>query len=146
MQLELRRIFKAEEYTIGRLYIDGNYFCDTLEDAARAPGVKIAGKTAIPAGTYKIILNYSHRFKRILPLLLGVPMFSGIRIHAGNTAEDTEGCILVGKNTQKGKVLESKVTFEKLFKILFVAVENGPSPEPGRVGRTGGETLEITIK
>ena len=111
MKLKLERIYKAPTYTIGKLYIDGKLFCDTLEDVVRADGVKVYGETAIPSGTYKVILNVSNRFKRLMPLLLNVPMFEGIRIHEGNTDKDTHGCILVGKNTVKGKVTESKVTF-----------------------------------
>ena len=103
MNLLLKRIALKPDYTIGRLYIDGQYFCDTLEDAVREE--KIVGKTAILAGTYQVIVNRSPKFKRDLPLLLGVPNFEGIRIHRGNTAKDTSGCILVGENKVKGKLL-----------------------------------------
>ena len=123
MRLVVKRTFKGKDYTIGKLYINGDYFCDTLEDVVRPIEEKIYGKTAIPEGTYTIVLTMSNRFKKILPLLLQVPKFEGVRIHSGNTAADTEGCILVGKNTEKGKVLESRAVFAQLMKRLE-SVEN----------------------
>lgn len=110
MKLTLKRNFKGADYTIGKLYIDGHYFCDTLEDTVRPANKKIAGKTAIPAGNYKVIKSYSPRFKKILPEILNVPNFTGVRIHAGNTAKDTDGCILLGLNKTKGAVLDSQAT------------------------------------
>lgn len=110
MKLTLKRNFKGPDYTIGKLYIDGHYFCDTLEDTVRPSGEKIKGKTAIPAGDYKVIKSYSPRFKKILPEILDVPSFSGVRIHAGNTAKDTDGCLLLGLNKTKGAVLDSQTT------------------------------------
>ena len=107
MKVKVKRTFKGEEYTIGKLYIDDNYFCDTLEDTVRN-GVKVYGKTAIPAGKYKVKKTMSPRFQKILPEILNVPGFSGVRIHSGNTAADTEGCLLLGLNKEKGKVLCSK--------------------------------------
>ena len=121
MKLKLIRIYKAETYTIGNLYVDGELFCDVLEDKVRPNGEKVYGQTAIPAGTYKVILNMSNRFKCIMPLLLNVPNFEGIRIHSGNTSEDTHGCLLVGKNTEKGKVTDSRKTFQNLMSILTLA-------------------------
>jgi len=118
MNLELKRISCKPAYTIGKLYIDGKYFCDTLEDAVRPAGVKIKGETAIPVGTYKVEMTMSNRFKRVLPLLLNVPNFDGIRIHRGNTAADTEGCILVGENKQVGKVINSTDTEIELVLLL----------------------------
>ena len=132
MNIIVKRTFKGPDYTIGKLYIDGKYFCDTLEDTVRAPGVKIPGKTAIPAGKYKIKLTERLRFKKLMPRLENVPGFTGVLIHAGNTAEDSGGCILVGKNRVKGKVLDSRETFARLFRLLFVS-------------ERGGETLEIAI-
>lgn len=116
VELLLKRIFKGTGYTIGKLYIDGEYFCDTLEDAVRDK--KIPGETAIPAGTYKVIVNMSPRFKRLLPRLLDVPGFEGILIHRGNTPSDTAGCILVGENREKGKVLNSTPYEKKLVELL----------------------------
>lgn len=131
MNITLNRIAKRDSYTIGKLYIDGQYFCDTLEDKDRGlnqltslsqiSSKKIYGQTAIPTGTYKIIISYSNRFKKYMPLLLNVPGFSGIRIHTGNTSADTDGCILVGKNKAIGKVLESRDTYDKLFAKLTEA-------------------------
>ena len=110
MKLTLKRNFKGADYTIGKLYIDGHYFCDTLEDTIRPANKKIAGKTAIPAGNYKVVKSYSPRFKKILPEILNVPNFTGVRIHAGNTAKDTDGCVLLGLNKTKGAVLDSQAT------------------------------------
>lgn len=130
MRLLLDRIYKGKDYTIGRLYIDGVYFCDTLEDTVRdlPEEEKIYSQTAIPAGTYKITLNivspkYSLRKSYDwcggrLPRLLNVPFFDGILIHAGNTAKDSAGCILVGENKEKGKVLNSMATLKRLYKVL----------------------------
>lgn len=133
VNLLLKRIALRETYTIGKLYVDGVYFCDTLEDKVRdynkdgdlldEDEQKVFGETAIPYGMYKVILNYSPRFKKILPRLLDVRHFEGILIHPGNTAKDTHGCILVGKNNQVGRVNESKVTFDRLFAVLKQATE-----------------------
>ena len=121
MKLTLNRIYKGPEYTIGKLYIDDKYFCDTLEDTVRTDGMKVYGKTAIPAGTYKIELTESPRFRCLMPLICNVPNFSGIRIHAGNSAEDTDGCVLVGLNKIKGKVINSRETFGKLLSLMYWA-------------------------
>ena len=118
MQVTVKRIFKGPEYTIGKLYLDGHYLCDTLEDTVRPAGTKIAGKTAIPAGTYKCKKTWSPRFGKILPELFDVPNFTGVRIHTGNTAKDTEGCILVGLNKTKGAVIDSQATFNFLMARL----------------------------
>ena len=111
MELILKRIAKRKSYTIGKLYIDGEEFCDTLEPTWRdyAHGAyKRKGCSAIPEGCYPVVVSYSPRFQQWLPLLLHVPKFEGIRIHAGNTSCDTEGCILVGENREVGKVLDSR--------------------------------------
>ena len=133
MKLLLKRIYKGNKYTIGKLYIDGEWFCDTIEDVVRnlpkdCPYIpkgrnckckeKVYGETAIPAGTYKVILSYSNRFKRILPELLNVPHFLGIRIHRGNTEQDSAGCIILGENKVKGKVINSTPYEIKLVKLL----------------------------
>ncbi len=123
MNLFLQRIAQTPEYTIGRLEIDGKFFCNTLEDAVRDE--KIAGKTAIPEGTYTVIVNRSPRFKRDLPLLIDVPNFEGIRIHRGNTAIDTAGCILVGENKVKGKVINSTKYETLLTAILKREMQSG---------------------
>lgn len=118
MELKLNRIAKKPTYTIGKLYINGKYFCDTLEDRVREPFVKVPGTTAIPAGTYPVVVNMSPSKKRLLPRLLNVPQFDGILIHRGNTDADSEGCILVGENKQVGKVLNSTPYELKLVELL----------------------------
>lgn len=136
MKLTLKRIAKKKTYTIGKLYIDDVYFCDTIEDVDRGlyqgqnldliKKIKIPNKTAIPRGTYKITLNvvspkYSKKkiYQEIcngrVPRLLNVPGYEGVLIHIGNTAEDSAGCILVGENKQVGKVLNSTETFRRLY-------------------------------
>lgn len=125
--LELHRVYLGDAYTIGHLYVNGTYFCDTLEDKVRvlySEVDKVKDKTAIPAGEYTVVMSYSKRFGRILPELLNVPFFDGIRIHAGNDENDTSGCVLVGVNKTKGKVLESKATFERLYSLLMTAWES----------------------
>lgn len=127
MKLLLQRVAEEGTYTIGKLSIDGQYFCDTLEDKVRLkPGmtlsqmrrIKVQAETAIPAGEYQVVIDKSARFGKRMPRLLHVPCFEGIRIHSGNTDKDTEGCILVGTNSEKGKVLRSREAFDKLMKIL----------------------------
>ena len=116
MKLLLKRIALKDNYTIGKLYINDKYFCDTLEDAVR--DVKIKHQTAIPKGIYKVTLTASPRFKRILPRLHDVPEFTGVLIHRGNTIDDTSGCILVGENKKKGMVLNSTKCEVELVTIL----------------------------
>lgn len=122
MEILVQRTAKKDNYTIGRLSIDGKYVCDTLEDKVREPGVKVAGKTAIPAGRYRVIVNVSPKFGRELPRLLDVPGFEGILIHRGNTPEDTAGCILVGENRAKGKVLNSTPYELRLVELIKDAI------------------------
>lgn len=119
MKIQIKRLYKTENSTIGELTIDGIFECFTLEDKERP--VKIKGETAIPKGTYKVIINQSNRFKKLLPLLLNVPNFEGVRIHPGNTNHDTEGCILVGKTMSKDFIGQSRKAFEKLFKKMQAA-------------------------
>ena len=117
IKLRLERRYKGPKYTIGKLFINNEYFCDTIEDIDRGlkssmsveyiKKKKVYAKTAIPTGTYKIEMAYSSKFKRILPLLVNVKGFSGIRIHRGNTEIDSSGCIIVGENKVKGKVINS---------------------------------------
>jgi hypothetical protein len=118
--LELKRIFLGREATIGELYIDGVYLCDTLEDKVRPDGVKIMGETAIPGGIYDVKLTHSPKFKRVLPEILNVPGFTAIRIHSGNTVKDTEGCILVGhwEGLNPEWISDSKKALEELLKAL----------------------------
>jgi hypothetical protein len=95
---------RGDRNIIGDLFINGEFFCYTLEDERRADGVKVYGETAIPTGTYNVKVTKSNRFKRLMPLLIDVPMFKGIRIHGGNTSKDTLGCILVAFNTDYKKI------------------------------------------
>ena len=125
MELLVQRIAKKSDYTIGRLFVDGRYFADTLEDRVREPGVKVPGETAIPAGRYRVIVNVSPKFGRELPRLLDVPGFEGILIHAGNSARDSAGCLLVGENREKGRVLNSRKHEVKLTAIIKEAINRG---------------------
>ena len=139
MEILVERKWKKPNYTIGVLSIDGERFCETLEDADRnlnssmtveqIKAIKKPNETAIPTGTYKITLDtFSPRFgnksfyKKVcggkLPRILNIKGFDGVLIHCGNTNLDTSGCILVGRNLEVGKVLKSQETFEKLYKIL----------------------------
>ena len=140
MELILTRIAKRKTYTIGRLairqevndeYLAGTeslYFCDTLEPTWRDythGGRKVKGRSAIPEGRYAVVISWSPKFGAWLPILLGVPNFSGIRIHAGNTAADTEGCILVGKNKLVGQVVDSRIWLYRLKKKIVEAKDRG---------------------
>lgn len=145
MEVKLKRIAKKETYTIGKMYVDGEYVCDTLEDkdrgltsnmsVAQICRVKIKGETAIPTGRYLVDMKtVSPRFggraqyqfcKGRLPRLCNTPGYQGVLIHCGNTAKDTEGCILVGENKERGKVLNSKATFNRLYLRLAIADKRG---------------------
>jgi hypothetical protein len=136
MKLLLERVTMTDKSTIGRLYINGVFECFTLEDRDRKledGGEKVFGETAIPRGTYPILVTFSNRFKEELPILKGVPQFEGIRIHPGNFAKDTEGCILPGSGVGTDMVLNSRAAFSKLFHKIDAALN-------------GGEEVSITIK
>lgn len=129
MRITVKRIANRKDYCIGRLYINGKYMCDTLEDVDRGlddsmsedeiKDIKIKGKTAIPTGIYTVLLTYSPKYKRTMPLINNVKGFSGIRIHSGNSSDDTEGCLLVGKNTIVGRLTNSRITYNALYKRLL---------------------------
>lgn len=134
MKLMLKRKFFGSAYTIGDFFIDGVFFCNTIEDVVRrlpaaCPNTpkgrnctckeKVYAETAIPAGTYKVTMEFSPRFKRCLPLLHDVHHFIGILIHSGNTQRDSAGCLIVGFNTAKGMVTNSRATSDKLNAILM---------------------------
>jgi len=123
MKLRLERLQCGASCTVGSLFVDGTFECWTLEDVVRADGVKIAGETAIPYGTYIVDITDSPRFGRPLPLLVNVQGFVGIRIHPGNTASDTEGCILVGQDRMPGDTAlgKSRAAFDVLFRKLAAA-------------------------
>ena len=155
MKLLVERNWKKESYTIGKLYVDGEFFCNTLEDKdrglkntmalAEVKKLKVAGTTAIPTGTYSVNMNvisprYSSKDWYIknchgarMPRLEDVPGFIGILIHPGNTAAETDGCLLVGKNDVKGMVTKSKEYFLQLYNKMYTAYQRG-------------EKIEITIK
>ena len=144
MELILERIAKRKTYTIGRLYIRrqvmdeylpgtaDEYFCDTLEPTWRDyqnGAYKVKGRSAIPEGRYAVVISWSPKLGAWLPILLGGPEFNkqwqGIRIHAGNTAKDTQGCILVGKNREVGKVLDSRIWLHRLKQKIVEAKDKG---------------------
>lgn len=125
-----------DKCTLGSLYIDGIFECFTLEDKDRhleSGGKKIAGETAIPKGTYQVIIDYSNRFQEKMPHILSVPDFEGIRIHPGNTDADTHGCILVGQVKSSDSVLSSRLAYAAFLKKLKSAIDRK-------------EYVEITIK
>lgn len=121
MILTLVRRERIGSATVGDLSVNGRFECFTLEDLERQK--KIPGETAIPKGTYQILLTMSPRFHRVLPLLVNVPGFDGIRIHPGNTDKDTEGCILVGTGIVNGALTSSRVAFDRLYLKLVNAGE-----------------------
>ena len=128
MKLELKRTIFTDRTTISDLSIDGVFFCNTLEDKDRkleAGGRKIPERTAIPRGEYEIDITFSNRFKKYLPELKNVPQFTGVRIHPGNTENDTEGCILPGDRVDDYSIMNSRVTFNDLFDILEAAKTRG---------------------
>lgn len=154
MELKVKRVAKKNEYTIGKLYIDGRLFCDTLEDCDRGltqdmpleeiKTKKVYGKTAIPTGTYEIDMNtvspkfkdrsWAKPFGGKIPRLVNVPGYEGVLIHVGNTSESTSGCLLVGKNSVKGMVTDSSRTFMSLMtKYLLPA-------------KLRGENIALTIE
>lgn len=126
MELKLNRIFLGSSATIGELYVDGEHIADTLEDRVRPEGEKIYGKTAIPEGAYEMVLSYSPRFKKILPEILNVPNFTGIRIHCGNSSANSSGCILVGTwdGEKEDWVGNSRIAFDELMALLEEATNN----------------------
>lgn len=144
MQIYLKRIARRETYTIGKLYIDGQYFCDTIEDKDRdlyasmpledLKAKKVKDQTAIPRGCYQVTYTVSEKFKTKewakalkgeLPLLLKVPGFEGIRIHPGTDENSTSGCLIVGQNKVVGKVINSQATYAKLNEILYPVFKAG---------------------
>jgi hypothetical protein len=125
LKLKLERTWCGAKCTIGTLTVDGVAECFTLEDVVRPAGVKVYGETAIPAGTFNVVVTKSQRFGRDLPLVENVPGFEGIRIHPGNDAEDTDGCILVGRTKGVDFVGESRAAFNALFAKIQKALAAG---------------------
>lgn len=126
MELKLNRIFLGSSATIGELLVNDKHLCDTLEDRVRPEEEKVYGKTAIPEGAYEMVLSYSPRFKKILPEILNVPNFTGIRIHCGNSSADSSGCVLVGTwdGEKEDWISDSKIAFNKLMSLLEEATNN----------------------
>lgn len=137
MTLRLVREPSLNHVTLGCLFVEGHFSCFTIEDEIREQaGVpvttwKVPRQTAIPAGTYRVIVTPSHRFGRPLPLIVDVPGFAGVRIHSGNTIDDTEGCLLVGRDRRPGRVLQSRVALEALCPLIehapgdiWIVIEN----------------------
>ncbi len=125
MKIDVVRDEFTPDCTLGELYIDGEHMCFTLEDTVRPDGEKVFGKTAIPYGTYNISITYSPHFCRDLPLLADVPNFSGVRIHSGNTAADTEGCLLVGLARTGESVTQSRDAFAMVYAKIRDALSRG---------------------
>ena len=150
MQLTVKRSYRGSDYTVGHLYVDGKFFCDTMEDIDRGlndrmpvtqiKSIKVKGKTCIPYGTYVVSMNtvspkysnyskypYALFVKGKMPRVMDVPGFEGVLIHPGTTANDTEGCLLVGENKVKGKLINSQATWKRLCSVLLKAYNNKES-------------------
>ncbi len=131
LKLLLQRKWCVKDCTIGELFIDGQYECYTLEDVVRPVEQKVAGQTAIPTGSYRVVVDWSPRFKKNMLHILDVPGFLGVRIHPGNAATDTDGCILVGQtiDLDNGTIGASRMAYEQLFRKL-----------------SGGDTMILDVK
>lgn len=137
MKLLVKRELKKDTYTIGKMYVDGKYFCDTLEDKDRGlkqsdavssvQKIKVQHQTAIPVGIYEVIVNKSPRFGRMLPRILNIPGFDGVLIHRGNTDKDTSGCILVGEYKGGDRIINS-TPYETKLVALLTEVQNKKEP------------------
>lgn len=131
MKILIERKWPKPSYTIGRVYIDGVFFCNSLEDRDRGlrqdmnvgeiSRIKIVGETAIPTGKYKVTMTYSQKYKRVMPQIMNVPGYAGVRIHSGNTAADTDGCPLLGLNTKPGWISQSRDTCKRFEELLVKA-------------------------
>jgi hypothetical protein len=135
MELSLKRQIFTDKSTIGSLYVDGKFVCYCLEDMDRGINKhmvlaelhkrKVYGKTAIPTGRYQVLITQSARFKRLLPFIMNVPGFEGIRIHPGNSDIDTHGCLLPGNKYSKDYVSESRLAFDKLYQLIKTGLSKG---------------------
>jgi hypothetical protein len=141
VKLTLERLQLGPNFTMGQLSVDGTFECWVLEDQVRPDGIKVPGETAIPFGTYPVIITWSQRFSKFMPLVCNVPDFEGIRIHSGNAVADTRGCLLVGADRHgNGTVGRSRQAFGELMPKLQTALDNGDTitleitkPQPGEV-------------
>ena len=131
MEIKVIRNILTSEYTVGHLYIDDEYICDTIEDRCRKiekKEDKIYGVTAIPCGRYPVVLDYSKKYSKLMPHILDVPYFEGIRIHSGNSDEDSLGCLIVGEyvpGVAGGWVANSRIAYSKVFDKLKQASDKG---------------------
>lgn len=136
MELILRRKYKKADYTIGKLYNDMQYLCDTMEPPVRNIASTMSAKainkvkeqygpTAIPPGRYPIVINWSNKFGKWLPLLVGVKGYNGVRIHAGNKPSETQGCILPGYNNRPGYLLQSTTCLNTIMRLLQDCFDKG---------------------
>ena len=128
LELKLVRLMMGTAATLGKFYTDGKYYGVTCEDKDRkleAGGVKVAKQTAIPRGRYRVVVTFSNRFQKMLPLLEDVPGFTGVRIHGGNTHEDTEGCILLGKVATPTGIANCAERVSTLTQMIIDAEEQG---------------------
>lgn len=135
MRIRVERKYKRDTYTIGRVYVNGTYFCDCVEDRDRGLDssmplaeirkTKVSGETAIPYGEYEVLITYSPRFRRKLPILLNVPCYEGVRIHPGNTAADSAGCLLMGRNSVVGRVTNSRYWTDRLIDLIQRSLNRG---------------------
>ena len=126
MDIKLIRDTFAEDYTLGEVRIGGTRFCYSVEDKVRETNeTKVFGKTAIPYGTYEVQMTMSNRFKVLMPLLVGVPGFEGVRIHSGNTSADTEGCLILGYQRTANGVAESRLACAEMYNQIEYAIKLG---------------------
>ncbi len=121
IQLLVQRKWSVKDATLGELFLDGEFFCYTLEDVVRPLSQKVDGETAIPTGTYRVVVDWSPRFQKNMLHILDVPGFLGVRIHPGNAAKDTDGCLLVGQTVDlsTGTIGNSRIAYERLFRKLY---------------------------
>ena len=142
MELTVIRKTFTDRSTIGDLMFRDEWFCFTLEDMVREPGVKIPGRTAIPEGRYPLVIDQSNRFRRAMPHILDVPMFTGIRIHTGNRAKDVEGCIAIGYTKDRDFIGKSVAAFNTFFDRLyegllhdkaFITIMRNTNERPGNI-------------
>jgi hypothetical protein len=132
MKIKVDRTVFTEMSTISPVSVDGKFFCYSLEDKDRRLELgnkKVYGKTAIPRGSYHVTITWSNHFQKYLPLILGVPGFDGVRIHAGNKAEDTEGCLLVGESYSTDMIYDSRSAFNRLFDLIEESLNKGEPVE-----------------
>ena len=131
MEIKVIRNILTSEYTVGHLYIDGEYITDTIEDRCRKiekKEDKVYGQTAIPHGRYPVVLDYSNKYSKLMPHILDVPFFEGIRIHSGNSDEDSLGCLIVGEfvpGVAGGWVKNSRIAYSKVFAKIKQASDKG---------------------